>query len=118
MPMLLLVTGSLCSVRIPDANFKSALVGNALVNTNGNGEIECTEASAFNGTINVPNSGIADLTGIEAFTSVVGLICNGNSLSTLNVSSNTALTILDCGQNALTTLDVSANTSLQTLIVC
>ncbi|MBL0095100.1 MAG: hypothetical protein IPP46_00460 [Bacteroidetes bacterium] len=110
------VTCPLCSVNIPDANFKSALVGNALINTNGNGEIECTEASAFNGTINVPNSGIADLTGIEAFTSVVGLICNGNSLSTLNVSSNTALTTLDCRQNALTTLDVSANTSLQTLI--
>ena len=38
-------------VNIPDANFKSYLVGNMDINTNGNNEIENTEASSFTGQI-------------------------------------------------------------------
>ncbi|MGB1019450.1 MAG: hypothetical protein ACPGVH_10260, partial [Chitinophagales bacterium] len=59
-----------CLVTIPDANFKAYLVGNALINTNGNTEIECSEASAFSGTMNCGNLSISDLTGIESFTAL------------------------------------------------
>ncbi|MCH7534469.1 MAG: hypothetical protein IH948_01745, partial [Bacteroidetes bacterium] len=34
-------------VNIPDANFKAALVGDPTINTNGDGEIQVAEASAF-----------------------------------------------------------------------
>jgi Leucine-rich repeat (LRR) protein len=43
------------------------------------------------------------------------LSCNNNSLTALNVSGLTALTILNCSQNSLTSLDVSGLTSLDTL---
>ena len=54
-----------CTINIPDTNFKNYLVGNASINTNGDTEIQCTEATAFTGTINVTSSGISNLTGIE-----------------------------------------------------
>ena len=38
-------------VNIPDVNFKNYLVQNSLINTNGNSEIEITEANNFTGTI-------------------------------------------------------------------
>ena len=43
---------------------------------------------------------------------VTVLYCNGNKLTTLDVSQNTALTELYCHSNLLTTLDVSQNTAL------
>jgi Leucine-rich repeat (LRR) protein len=60
-------------------------------------------------SIDVSNSGITNLSGIEYFSSLETLICKGNSLTTINVSYNTALKYLDCSNNPLTTLDVSKN---------
>jgi hypothetical protein len=105
-----------CVVYIPDANFRAALLANASINTNGDNEIQCTEAAAFTGTIDVTSANIADMTGIEAFTNITELYCANNLLTTLNVSNNTALTYLYCNGNQLTSLDVSANTALLYLL--
>ena len=105
------------NVNIPDANFKEYLVGNTNINTNGDTEIQVSEASAFTGAINCSFINISDLTGIEAFTALTQLDCWGNELTSLNVSSNTALTVLYCDNNQLTSLDVSSNTAL-TLLGC
>lgn len=102
-----------CTVNIPDANFKSYLVGNASINTNGDTEIQCSEASAFTGTINCTNQTVSDLTGLEAFVNLDQLFCNSNGLSSIDVSSNTLLTRLDFTNNNLTTLDLSANLLLK-----
>ncbi len=77
------------NVTIPDINFKAALVANPSINTNADGEIQVSEASAFLGTITVSGLGITDLTGIEAFTSVSQLNCANNSLTSINISANT-----------------------------
>ena len=55
---------------------------------------------------------IVDLKGIEYFTELTRLFCEGNQLTSLDVSQNTALTELRCGGNQLTSLDVSKNTAL------
>ena len=55
---------TVCLVAIPDANFKAKLLANTAINTNGDGQIQCSEAIAFTGTMNVSSSNIADLTGI------------------------------------------------------
>ena len=104
-----------CTVNIPDANFKAYLVGNAAINTNGNSEIECTEASTFTGQILCFNASISDLTGIEAFTAVTQLNFYNNSVTSVDLSQNTALTFLRCSDNDLTSLDVSQNTALNYL---
>ncbi len=43
---------------------------------------------------------------------VTWLYCNGNQLTDLDVSKNTALTVLVCSNNQLTALDLSHNTAL------
>ena len=110
-----------CFVNIPDANFKAALLANTAINTNGDIEIQCSEAIAFRGFINVNgnsifvNGIIRNLTGIEAFVNIDSLDCNSNALTSLNVAANTALTFLNCSENRITSLNVSTNTALTTL---
>ena len=125
--------GNAQNVYIPDANFKAYLVWQASINTNGDAEIQVSEAAAFGGEIDCQSQGISDLTGIEAFTNLTDLNCGGNPLTNLDVTQNTdltdlycgnsqltslnlngaaALTLLDCGLNQLTSLDVTQNTAL------
>ena len=112
------------NVNIPDANFKAYLVGNTDINTNGDSEIQVSEANAFSGSIYCgelsnpdfsEDMSISDLTGIEEFTALTELDCGGHQLTSLDVSMNTALTGLACGGNQLTSLDVSKNTALTEL---
>jgi uncharacterized repeat protein (TIGR01451 family) len=109
-------------VNIPDANFKNALLThNPVININGDGEIQVSEAVAFTGTINVQYKNVADLTGIDAFTNIQGLNCRGNNLTSLTLTNLTALISLNCNTNfsnasltmnnvpALKSLDCGAN---------
>jgi len=101
-------------VNIPDANFKAYLIGNSNINTNGDSEIQIAEAQSYTGELQISNLSIADLTGIEAFTSpyMNVLNCNDNLLSSLDLSSNDNLTHIYCEGNQLTSLDLNANTNL------
>lgn len=112
-------------VNIPDANFKAALLdhgvgikgdGEALIDTNRDGEICITEAQAYTGLISVYSKNISDLTGIEAFTSLTKLWCGYNSLTNIDVSNNTSLISLACSNNSLTSIDISKNTVLTEFI--
>jgi Leucine-rich repeat (LRR) protein len=104
------------NVNIPDTNFKAYLVGEPSINTNGDSEIQVSEANSFNGSINCTNMNIADLTGIEYFTDLITLYCSNNQLTTIDLSQNTALDYFACDENQFTTIDVSQNTSLTSLI--
>ena len=103
------------SVYIPDASFKALLVGNSTINTNGDTEIQMSEASSYNGGIECFGSNISDLTGVEAFTSLTGLFCTANNLTSLDVSQNVNLVLLHCGFNSITSLDLSALAALTAL---
>jgi hypothetical protein len=97
------------NVNIPDANFKAYLVGNTAINTNGDSEIQVSEAIAFNGSINCSSMNISDLTGIEAFTALTYLNCKNNQLTTLDLSNNKALTRLYCESDQLKNIDFGNN---------
>tara|TARA_B110001450_G_scaffold251289_1_gene271189 strand:- start:493 stop:1248 length:756 start_codon:yes stop_codon:yes gene_type:complete len=105
------------NVNIPDANFKAYLVGNSAINTNGDSEIQVSEAASFNGEINCYNMNISDLTGVESFTYLTNLTCSNNQLTSIDLSNNTALTSLNCGNNQLTSIDVNGATALSFLRV-
>jgi hypothetical protein len=113
-------------VNIPDANFKAALLAHgttitgsnvSTIDTNGDGEIQVAEAQSYSGRIDVNNKSIADLTGIEVFTSLTRLHCSLNLLVSFDLSNNTMLQELFCFRNQLTTLDLSNNTGL-TYLYC
>ena len=58
---------------------------------------------------------IQSLQGIEFFTALEYLTCDGNQLTTLDLSKNTALESLSCANNRLTTLKLPESTTLKTL---
>ena len=115
--LFLPMVGSGQNVNIPNPIFKAVLVGDIVINSNGDTEIQVWEATQFLGTIFCANLGISDLTGIQSFTALTSLECGDNQLTYLDVSQNTDLTTLDCGGNKLTNLDVSTNTAL-TYLAC
>jgi len=100
------------AVYIPDEIFKNYLLNHEEINTNGDDEIQITEAQTFTGRIYCFDLGILDLTGIEAFTSLTSLHCGLNRLTSLDITKNTALISLNCSLNQLTSLDVQNNTNL------
>jgi hypothetical protein len=103
-------------VYIPDANFKKALIINHSIDTNHDNEIQVSEASSYNGAIEVPRLGIKDLTGIEAFIKLTKLNCLGNyGITSLNLSKNINLTTIICSYNNLSSLNLSENTLLTRL---
>ena len=101
------------NVNIPDTNFKTYLIGDPLINTNGDSEIQVSEANIFNGTIWCENMNITDLTGIEYFINLTGLYCPYNQITSLNLSQNISLTGLSCYDNQLTSLNLNGAISLQ-----
>jgi len=103
------------NVNIPDANFKAYLIGNTDINTNGDAEIQLSEANNFTGSIDCPSSNIASLTGIEAFVKIYQLSCYNNQIKSLDTSKNIALTSLECFNNQLTNLIISPSTILNTI---
>ena len=114
--LLLSLSSSAQVVTIPDANFKTALLNHVpVINTNGDGEIQVSEALAFTGTMNVGSKNITDLTGVNAFTNLTGLSCQGNQLTTLSITGLNSLAIIYSGSNRLTSLSASNLPALQLL---
>ena len=90
----------------PDEKFR-AYVGQESIDTNQDGFLNPQEIADVT-EIDVYNKGISDLTGIGIFTALTKLNCDDNSLTSLDVSNNTALEILCCYRNAIRGTDMTA----------
>lgn len=99
---------------IPDSNFEDALIALKIDNDGKNGKVLTSSILTLT-SLNVSNSNIKDLTGIEDFVSLTSLDCSNNNLSELNLTENMLIGELRCNNNNLFTLDVSRNTRLTTL---
>jgi Leucine-rich repeat (LRR) protein len=100
---------------IVSSEFEDKLIALGIDKDGKNGSVLLADISNVK-SIDVSNSGITNLSGIEYFTALEILICKGNVLTTINLSSNTALKYLDCSNNPLATLDVSKNMLLIELL--
>ena len=102
---LILITGITNAqiVTIPDANFKAKLIALG-VDTNSDGEIQESEALSQS-NMQLSNSNITDLTGIEAFANLISLECAYNQITTLNVSGFTQLITLNCSHNQISSIN-------------
>jgi hypothetical protein len=104
-------------VNIPDANFKAILLSANTSNVvagynymqgiqldaNNNGEIEISEAAAIQ-YLDVSNSNISDLTGVQSFVNLRQVICSNNNLTTIDLSSFQTLYGIFCSHNLLTSI--------------
>ena len=100
---------------IPDANFEQKLIDLGIDSVGTlDGQILTADAQAVT-SLDVSNSSISDLTGIADFDNVVTLQVQGNTLTTLDVTSNPALTWLNCYDNNLTSLNTTGVTTLKSI---
>lgn len=127
--------GSAQIVNIPDANFKARLLAaspsigiastetpdvNGLVSsyttidTNGDGVIQVSEVLMIK-YLNVVDSNISNLQGINGFLNLETLSCSFNQISTLNVSNLTNLKRLDCNVNQISNINVGGLINLRWL---
>src|SRR5690606_21802205 len=107
-------------VNFTNTKFKNALLNHdPVINTNGDGEIQLSEAAAFTGTINVSDKDITTtdgLVGLEYFFNITELNCSNNNIGgTLNLMSNAHLTSVKCNSNQLTGLNVTTLVNLDFL---
>jgi alpha-tubulin suppressor-like RCC1 family protein/Leucine-rich repeat (LRR) protein len=99
---------------IPDPNFEQKLIDLGIDTDGLNGKITITDISAIT-TLDLSNSNIKDLTGIENFTALNILDCRNNQLITLDLSKNTNLQILYVAGNPLVYINLK-NGNNQNLI--
>ena len=105
-------------VNIPDINFKNKLLNySPVIDTNNDGEIQESEALVIT-YLDVTYLSISNMTGIEAFTNLITLICSHNfNLNSINVSSLVNLKSLVCSHNELNSINISNLLNL-TLLDC
>ncbi|WPO80275.1 T9SS type A sorting domain-containing protein [Flavobacterium sp. KACC 22761] len=99
---------------IPDANFEAKLIALGIDKDGIAGKVETMNVVTLT-SLDVSNSNIADLTGIQDFTALTALNASNNKLATIDVSKNTGLKTLNISSNQLTSINVTANISLNTL---
>lgn len=99
---------------IPDTNFENALYILGLDDIQNDNQVPTTNIESLL-SLDVSNSNINDLTGIEYFTSLTSLIANNNNITTVDLSNNTTLTAVDFQNNALGVLNVSLLANLVSL---
>jgi|GEM_PF-1137392 len=93
------------TINIPDYNFKRALLDIEKLNTNGDDEIQLSEAKVFSGIMNISWSGINDLSGIEYFENLDSLNCSWNKINNLDLTQNKKLVYLDISRSEPSNLD-------------
>ena len=100
---------------VPDDNFEAYLEANGMGDGISNNDSVTTANISAVTSLFISNQNIADVTGIEDFTSLVRLHCNDNQISSLNISQNPLITYLRCNGNQITNLDISMLDSLNFL---
>ncbi|WP_053976879.1 T9SS type A sorting domain-containing protein [Mangrovimonas xylaniphaga] len=93
-----------CQVYVPDDNFEQALIDLGYDSVLDDYVLLTNINTITN--LDVSSKEIEDLTGIEAFEALEILNCNNNSLTSLDMSANSALTSFSCNTNNLTSLNL------------
>tara|TARA_Y100000739_G_C20454829_1_gene394014 strand:- start:255 stop:680 length:426 start_codon:yes stop_codon:yes gene_type:complete len=102
-------------VSIPDEKFRTILNEKYGLSFDLSETIEYQEIKEIR-DLEVSNSQISNLEGIEYFSSLQILNCGGNTLTNLDISQNSELQKLNCPDNKLKELDISQNSNLQVLV--
>lgn len=91
--------------QIPDQNFEQKLIDLGIDTDGLNGKITSSDVSSIT-DLDLSNSNIKDLTGIEIFTALKNLNCSNNQLTSLDLSKNNKLEILYITGNPLVYLNL------------
>ncbi len=93
-------------INFTDSNFKNALLNHIpIIDTNGSGQIEISEASAIT-RLELDNKNISNLEGIEHFINLEVLKCSDNNIQKINTENLTKLKFLTAERNLIKSIDV------------
>jgi len=101
--------------KIPDLNFEKRLIALKIDSGTPDGQVLTTSVSGLT-SLDVSDSSISDLTGIQAFKDLETLQCYSNQLTTVDLTENINLSTLNCSKNLLTSLSLGLNINLKYLI--
>ena len=110
-------------VNIPDSNFKYKLINhNPIIDINQDGEIQLSEAKAYNGSMNISYDTsdpdyIEDVTGLEAFTNLEEFVASYQNIQTIDVSENFALKLFNASGNDFIHLSFTNHPMLEAIQV-
>lgn len=90
---------------VPDTKFEDKLIA-LEIDTDGKNGVVLNSSIRMLTSLDVSNSSIVDLTGIQGFSGLNILNCSSNQLTNLDVSKNVTLTSLNCSNNNLLSLDL------------
>jgi len=102
---------------IPDPNFEAKLIALG-VDTDGVVNGQMLTADATRPVLNLENSNISSLKGIEAFVNLYELRCAGNHLTHLDLSSNINMRNLYANNNQLRELYLHRNSQSMSIVHC
>ncbi|MDX1315513.1 MAG: hypothetical protein R3356_08430 [Eudoraea sp.] len=100
---------------IPDTNFEQALV-DLNIDDEVDGFVRTSNIENIE-NLDIEDKGIADLTGIQDFTALVGLWVSRNEITQLDLRQNTRLKFAFASDNALTSLQVAGLDALEKIEV-
>lgn len=98
---------------------KNKLLQTQLLDADKNGKISTCEAHNFEGTIDISNLNLSenDVTELDRFKNITGLLLNNNNFTTYNFEKHKKLIEIQINDNSFLTIDVSKNTELEYLEV-
>ncbi|WP_299715649.1 hypothetical protein [uncultured Tenacibaculum sp.] len=100
---------------IPDANFEARLEALGYDDISGDGQVPTSLIEVVT-ELQLAGQNITDLTGIEDFTALEELKANGNNITSVDLSNNTALKLFQMtSSSSLGSIDVSNNPVLEDL---
>ncbi len=106
-------------VYIPHSNLKGWLITKDYINTNGDNEIQVSEAIAYTGNVGgyagSLGNPITDATGLEAFVNITAINFGGQALTTLGLSSNPLVEMAILNYNDITSINLDNNLVLESV---
>ena len=105
--LVLLPLAASADVNINETNFPDDAFRNYLIDTYGN--VITDKKIEEITSLFLDDRGIKNMKGIEFFTAIKDIYCSYNQLTSLDVTSNTALIYLRCNNNQLTSLSTNWN---------
>ncbi len=106
-------------VYIPHSNLKEWLITKDYINTNGDNEIQVSEAIAYTGNVGgyagSLGNPITDATGLEAFVNITAINFGGQALTTLDLSSNPLVELASLSYNDITSINLDNNLVLESV---
>lgn len=102
--------------KLLQADIDNDIAGNLKIDANNDGNIQLTEAAAIS-VLSVPQSQIASIAGLEAFSNLSSLKIYSNQLTTLDLRPFINLEYINCGANgSLQQINLTGLTGLKTFI--